>query len=230
MVQQRGEPQLPILLRCLPYPRQRTGRVNPAQSPGRVWLARVPLGQAPSLHPLRSRCSGVVRRLPRYYGSVRLPAFVRHRLPSSDFPMRPGQVEPSLGRTRDLPASVRDVSLRARVVDRARLRDCSRCRCPGCGLPHRVNASASWSLGYFAADSPWPVVSPVNASSMALRPCPHDSEPAWLAVPSPYDSFIRDILPDDACASAWRFDTSPPLGALCGADQRYRAPSLLSGV
>src|SRR5215472_1436523 len=51
---------------------------------------------------------------------------------------------------------------------------------------------------------------------MALRPCPHDSEPAWLAVPSPYDSFIRDILPDDACASAWRFDTSPLEGCLTG--------------
>ncbi len=30
----------------------------------------------------------------------------------------------------------------------------------------------------------WPVVPPVNASYPALRLCPHDSEPVWLATPS----------------------------------------------
>jgi hypothetical protein len=59
---------------------QRTGRDYPALSPDRVLLAQVPLGQTPSLHLLRRRCSGFVRRLPRYYGSVRLPVFVHHRL------------------------------------------------------------------------------------------------------------------------------------------------------
>jgi hypothetical protein len=33
------------------------------------------------------------------------------------------------------------------------------------------------------------------ASYPALRPCPQDSELAWLARPSPYDSFIRYISP-----------------------------------
>jgi len=37
--------------------------------------------------------------------------------------------------------------------------------------------------------------SPVYASYLTLRPCPQDSEPVWLARPSPYDSFIRYILP-----------------------------------
>jgi len=30
---------------------------------------------------------------------------------------------------------------------------------------------------------------------LALRPCPHNSEPVWFAIPSPYDSFVRYILP-----------------------------------
>ena len=51
-------------------------------------------------------------------------------------------------------------------------------------------------LGVFRGSITWPVVPPVYASYPALRPCPQDSEPAWLARPSPYDSFIRYILPD----------------------------------
>jgi hypothetical protein len=50
-------------------------------------------------------------------------------------------------------------------------------------------------LGVFRGSIAWPIVAPVNASYMALRPCPQDSESAWLARPSPYDSFIRYILP-----------------------------------
>jgi hypothetical protein len=41
----------------------------------------------------------------------------------------------------------------------------------------------------------WPIIPPVNASYLALRPCPHDSELVWLAGPSPYGSCIRHILP-----------------------------------
>ncbi len=52
--------------RCLTYPRKRTGRAVPALCPGRVLLARIPLGQAPSLHPLRGWVAAVrpVRRRP----------------------------------------------------------------------------------------------------------------------------------------------------------------------
>ena len=50
-------------------------------------------------------------------------------------------------------------------------------------------------LGVFRGSIAWPIVAPVYASYLALRPCPQDSEPAWLARPSPYDSFIRYILP-----------------------------------
>jgi len=66
---------------------------------------------------------------------------------------------------------------------------------------HRMLPSASCQgvgilkFGVFRGSITWPIVPPVNASYPALRPCPHDSEPVWLARPSPYDSFIRYILP-----------------------------------
>src|SRR5882672_1033126 len=89
VVQKRREPQLLIPSCCLTYPLQRTGRVFPARCPGRVLLWQVPFGQTSSLHPLRDRLPGFVRRLLRYYRSVRLPLSVRHRRTSLDFPMRP---------------------------------------------------------------------------------------------------------------------------------------------
>src|SRR5437016_10669122 len=88
VVQKRCEPQLLILLCCLTYLLQLTGRVFPARSPGRVLLWQVPFGQTLSLHPLRDRLPGLVRGLLRYYWSVRLPRSVRHRRASLDFPMR----------------------------------------------------------------------------------------------------------------------------------------------
>src|SRR5208282_5877474 len=195
VMQQSGE--LCILVQCcrLSYPRQRTRRVYPALSPERVLLAQVPLGQTPSLHLLRRRCSGFVRRLPRYYGSVRLPVFVRHRLLSLDFPMRPKRT----GRSRENPGSL---NFRARCVP----------TCQG-HRPRRTPAKLAMpldrmlpsalcqgvgvlKLGVLRGSITWPVVFPVYASYPALRPCPQDSEPAWLARPSPYDSFIRYILPD----------------------------------
>jgi hypothetical protein len=56
----------------------------------------------------------------------------------------------------------------------------------------------------------WPVVPPVYASYPALRPCAQDSEPAWLAKPSPYDSFIRYILPDRCYSIVARKCAEPP--------------------
>ena len=58
VVQERGEPKLPILSRCLTYPLQRSVHAGPALSPGRGVLSRIPFGQAPSLHPLRGRAAG----------------------------------------------------------------------------------------------------------------------------------------------------------------------------
>src|SRR5262245_9387836 len=60
----------------------------PALCPGRALLVRIPLGHRPWLRQLRCRLLRFVRRLQCYYGDVRLPAFVRHRLRLLTFPMR----------------------------------------------------------------------------------------------------------------------------------------------
>jgi hypothetical protein len=225
---------------------------DPALSPGRVLLAQIPLGQTPSLHLLRHRCSGFppqrrrpvagdpgfVRRLPRYYGSVRLPVFVHHRIPSLDFPMRPKNT----GRSRVNPGSP---NFRARCVPTCQGHRPRRTPVKLAFTLHRMLPSASCQgvgvlkLGVFRGSITWPIVPPVNASYPALRPCPQDSEPVWLARPSPYGSFIRYILPvcgavhivslEVGCycprrtrclrTGCWRCDTSPPAGccrATCG--------------
>ena len=48
----------------------------------------IPLGLGPSLRRLRSGSLRLVRRFHRYYGLVRLPASVHHRLRLLTFPMR----------------------------------------------------------------------------------------------------------------------------------------------
>src|SRR2546428_5436355 len=73
----------------LTYLLERAGRACPARCPERVALVQVPLGRPPSLHRLRGRSPGFVRRLPRYYGAVRLPTSVHHRRASWNFPVRP---------------------------------------------------------------------------------------------------------------------------------------------
>src|SRR5207237_1813368 len=54
-------------------------RAGPALCPRGFLLARVSLGQAPSLSRLRSRGAGFVRRLRWYDVPVRLPDLVRRR-------------------------------------------------------------------------------------------------------------------------------------------------------
>src|SRR5438094_7747943 len=88
VVQERREPLLPVPLGCLTHPLERARRAYPARCPERVTLGRVPLGPLPSLRRLRGRLLGLVRRLPRYYGAVRLPALVHHRRLCLDFPTR----------------------------------------------------------------------------------------------------------------------------------------------
>src|SRR6202171_1471507 len=51
-------------------------------------MIHIPLGPRPWLNQLRSRLPGFVRRLPSYYGGVRLLMIVHHRLWLLAFPMR----------------------------------------------------------------------------------------------------------------------------------------------
>ena len=70
VVEESGEPLLPVSSCRLPYPLERVLRAGPALRPEHVALGRIPLGPPPSLHHLRRRLPGLVRWLPRYYEAV----------------------------------------------------------------------------------------------------------------------------------------------------------------
>jgi hypothetical protein len=80
LVQERSELQLLVLPCALPYAVQTLWRAVPTLRSERAFLSRLPLGPRPWLHPLRRRFPGLVRRLRRYYGGVRLLTLVRHAL------------------------------------------------------------------------------------------------------------------------------------------------------
>src|SRR5712691_1566511 len=94
VVEERGEPLLLPLPCGLPYAFQRLCHGSPVLHPARALLARIPLGRRPWLHRLRRGSLHVVRRLLSYYGGVRLPASVHHRLRLLAFPMRTCVVGP----------------------------------------------------------------------------------------------------------------------------------------
>ena len=120
------------------------GAPFPVLCPERVFLVPVPFGQTPSLHPLHRHRSGLVRELLRYYGSVRLPGFVHHRLLSLDFPMRPLWGEPGISR---FPCITRPYVPGSST---SRDRNASRLSASDCCLPHIAKASASRSRNFAA--------------------------------------------------------------------------------
>jgi len=99
------------------------------------------LGQVPSLHRLRRRLPGLVRRFRRYYGPVRLPRVVHHRRWPMAFPMRPAAPlaagNPGISRF-----SRKKVPHVRRVYDRAGPGLALPWRHAPCCLPLRLTASA----------------------------------------------------------------------------------------
>jgi hypothetical protein len=174
------------------YPFQLTWHASSGtESDRHVLSVRIPFGQAPSLHLLRHRTSGFVRRLRRYYEPVRLPLPVHHRRTSEDFPTRPARLlEGRQGISR---FSRKVFPCMRGVFDRAGFCDSLRWRCRGCGLPHSFTASAPRSE--LSRLDTQPVRAPVNASTLRSCATPHDSGSVWVAKPSPYDSFIHNTLP-----------------------------------
>src|SRR5258707_8524578 len=80
MVEERSEPLLLLCLRYFAYALQPLGHTIPALRLACVGPARIPLGLGPSLHRLPPGLRRLVRRLHSYYGLVRLPVPVHHRL------------------------------------------------------------------------------------------------------------------------------------------------------
>ena len=189
---------MPIPILASAYPLKRAGQDLPALSPEPVALERLPLGQSPFLHRLRSPSGGFVRQLRRYYWTVRLPVTVHHQVTSLDFLMRPVTLTDNHGISR-FPLKV--LAYLLRVLDRAWSKSVSRYRRFQFCLPLRSRASAPGSNhrfrdgGSISRLNGWPVRSPVNASCAALPPSMHDSEPVWVASPSLYETFIHNTLP-----------------------------------
>jgi hypothetical protein len=103
MVEERSEPLLLLCFGYFAYALQPLGHTFPALRLACVGLARIPLGLGPSLHRLPPGLRRLVRQLHCYYGLVRLPASVHHRLRLFTFPMRTAYS--TRGQTRDLPVS-----------------------------------------------------------------------------------------------------------------------------
>jgi len=193
VVEKRGELRLPVPYCHFAYPVQRIGRTSPALRPGCVLLARVPLGQAPSLHRLRCRRPGVVRRLHRYYGPVRLPLVVHQRRAAIGL-LAAARRTICGGRPEDLPVLVHGDSSHARGL-----------RPRGANQELALAFLAvlpSVSLNHVGAPdcrisrlNTLPVHPPVNASSPPLRVSTHDSGPPWIATPSVSDSCIPFSMP-----------------------------------
>jgi hypothetical protein len=80
MVQERRQPDRLIPPCGATYAVHCLGYAYPALRLVRAAQDRVALGPAPSLHRLRGHQLGLVRRLPWYYGRVRLPPAVHHRI------------------------------------------------------------------------------------------------------------------------------------------------------
>ena len=175
----------------VPYAFQRLWHASPVLCPARALLARIPLGPRPSLHRLRSRLPGFVRRLPRYYGGV-LTSHVRAslatapRLPNADQRIREW---PDVGSPGSRPRSFDT----CQVLRPRRARQALRYRAWLCCLPpskqrRHPEFRISWLNG-------WPMPSPTDASSTSLRTATHGSGPMWFATPSSCRTFTDYSLP-----------------------------------
>src|SRR5712671_4944042 len=196
VVEERGELLLPPLLSCLPYASERLGHTSPTLCPVCALLACVPLGPRPWLHRLRRRLPGIVRRLHGYYGGVRLPTVVHHRLRLLAFPMRTraAHVVSAAGRPWDLPVPVQEASARARVCDHAGSSGRSQIARP-CVWPSTFGTVSAPGMIGLSRFNGWPVHSPADASPAPLRTSAHGSGPMWVATPSPYGTCTLYSLP-----------------------------------
>src|SRR3569833_553958 len=87
VVKERAESLVLVPFCCYAHTIQRIRHAqSPALCPGRVLLARVLLGQPPSLRHLRGDSFRFVRQLRRYYGAVRLPRPVHRWIAVVDLP------------------------------------------------------------------------------------------------------------------------------------------------
>jgi len=163
-----------------PYPIQLMLQPSPVLCPAAGLLGGIAFGQSTFLHRLRRGLvlqPHFVRRLLRYYWTVRLPVFVHRRLVPLGFTARTQSPYcwAELGVSR-LPREKRlhmpwfsDRAGAGRALPKRHAR---------CGLPHTIRRSASRFINPFRGSIARPAGSPVNASSAPLPAPSHDSGPA----------------------------------------------------
>jgi len=143
---------------------------------------------------VKPRCDAVVRRLPRYYGAVRLPTLAHRRLAPVGFTARtaaPSPPRPNVGPPSSCAESLRTcmVSSTARGPVASRVSDATgiafgigeRPRRPGLRKISRLNGQ--------------PARTPTNACNVSLRTHRHGSGPVRGATALPYGSLIHDSPP-----------------------------------
>ena len=160
----------------------------------RALAALTGVGQLPSLHPLRPchvcTLRRFVRELRRYYGAVRFPTSVRHRITSLDFPMRPASPSDTGERGTSRFSHVEIPHMQGAFDPAGSAGNLALCTpVPFC-LPrltprrHPEGVISGLDPTGAAVDRTLPMRTPVNASPTLLRKPAHDSGPPWAANPS----------------------------------------------
>jgi hypothetical protein len=213
---------LPRVMTCFcSYPFERMGQVDLALSPEPGLLARIPLGQTPSLQALRQARSPplFVRALPRYYGFVRFPAAVHRGCTFTfDHADHAYSAWPTAGppgfRAESFGTCMGSTTTRSPQASRAN---------DVCGVAFRPKPRRRHSgPRLFRGSIPRPYLplstlatSPRGQTAMTRRP-------VWLAMPSLQETFTLHFLPAYPGASAF----SP-----CGFGSRqFPGPSGQAGI
>src|SRR5918995_1941056 len=175
VVQERRQPDRLIPPCGATYAVHCLGYACPALRLVRAAQDRIALGPAPSLHRLRGHQLGLVRRLPWYYGRVRLPPAVHHRIGA----FRLADADRPGGRARTASRWISRFPCRwlprVQEVSRPRRAEVVLALAHHLVLPSAFLHSVGAPDGNFSRLNTPPACSPVNASPTASRPPTHDS-------------------------------------------------------
>src|SRR6202790_1154141 len=207
MMEQSGEPLLPVFPCSLPHTMQSLGHPFPALGRTSVRFHDVLLGHGPSLHHLRRRC---FHRPCSAASLVVCPCSTPRRCTCLDCAFGfPGRSRSRVGRripVRSLGSRACSFSTCVRLLDYAGPDEDSRYRFRQCGLPVRSTRSAP-GMRFSKLDSS-PVDASVYTSPGTSRHPAQDMRSRWFATPFLWGSFIPDytpVYPDDCTPLRSRF-------------------------
>jgi hypothetical protein len=169
----------------------------PLSAVGLAWLSPA----FPPSCPFRSAIAPRLRLLHPCSGASSVlrgsqtPCPVHRWLKSLDFPPRP-MAPSAMGGVQGLPVLAHGASTHAQglYIDRARSHRTSLSGAVGVAFGPK-NGLGTWELHSISRLNTRPACTPVNASSMSSRTCPHDSGASWVASPSMCDFLLRCTTP-----------------------------------